>query len=131
MKYVILGGAILLGTLVGVSTSKRFPAKSSLEDKVAAVAEGMNSILPKKMTEHITFQSAHAEGTTIVLEISGMPAWRPDYSDEEAAKMMSVSACHNTGFQDVVATGASVRIQATAPDGSELPPLLIDHCPRV
>ena len=127
MKYIILGGAVAIGTLVGYNASKH-PNPSTLQDKVAAVAEGVNSILPKKMSEHVTFESARADGTTIVMQVSGLPSWRPDYTDAEAAKMMSVSACHNTGMQDLVAAGASVRIEGTTPDGSELPPLLIDNC---
>jgi len=91
---------------------------------VVALAEAMNSVTPTDLGP-LDLEAVVAEGRVIVLKLSGLENWRPNVSDEVAAKMFASQMCDGPGMDALVAEGAQVRIDATTPSGEVLAPLIV------
>lgn len=100
-------------------------APVTLEGKVAQLAEAMGAVTPRALEGGLSLDAVAADGSSIVLKMSGFPDWRPQVSDEEAGKLMGASICKGAQLQALVKEGASLRIEGTTPGGEKLPPLPI------
>jgi hypothetical protein len=113
---------------VSACTPSKPAQAATIESKVAEMAKVMSSVLPKKLGENMSFDAVSAEGDTLVLNINGIPEWRPNVTDADASKLFSASICNSPQVQGLVKEGAHFRIDGISPEGKKLPSLPI--CPR-
>lgn len=114
---------------VGISFTSCSPGNSApaqtLQSKIADMAKVMSTVTPKRLEGGLSLDAVTAEGSTLVLKMSGIPKWRPNVTDAEAGKLMGAMICDGPQAQGLMREGAHFRIDGISPSGEKLPPLPI------
>ena len=115
-----------VGAMLSVACSPSNAVEApTLEQWTAETAKGMNAITPKDVGNGLILNSVAAEGSTLVVALKGVEDWRPHLSDNEAAKVISVSFCTNKNIQAALKRGSSFRIDPVTNGGQPLPHLYL------
>jgi hypothetical protein len=123
---LIVSAALLL-TACG-SEPKRGEPLPSPEELAATAAQQVLAGVPKSLGGGVEVAGAKAEGRTLVVALTGMTDWRPNYTDAVMATTMSRAICFLPGVDALTAQGGKVRLESRTSARQNLPPLTIARC---
>lgn len=119
---------VMLAVATAACSKAPEPAPADPATLAGTAAQQVMAAVPRDLGGGVSVTGAKAEGRTLVVALSGMSDWRPDYTDAAMATTMSRGVCFLPGVDALTDAGGTVRLQSETAAGVALPPLTIAKC---
>ena len=91
------------------------PPKSEAAERAEILAASVNAITPKDLGDGVTMASADADGETVKLTFSGIPADEFELPDFD--RQLATTVCNDPGFRSVIDRDVDLRIEFAGAGG--------------